>query len=1404
MKPNPLAKANILSKLFFSYISPLLRIANKKKDVTPDDLYDVMPQDSSRYQSEKLLSKWKEQVTKSKNKGKKPSLLKALFLAYGPWYLFLAIGAISEEVLRITQPILLGLLIDYFSLNTEVTKQQAYLYAGLVGLNTLLLALVHAPYYWQIQRLGMNIRVALGTSVYDKVLCLSNKSLQSATVGKVSNIMTSDVNRFDKVFIYLHYLWLGPMEAIIILILLYREISWACLPGYAIMLFLFPTQAWMGKLFSKLRRKTAQFTDKRVAVMTEIITAIRVIKMYAWENAFGKIIQQIRESEVAKIITASYAIGTNLLLSLFGNRLLDVGMIITYALTTEETISASTIFVVVSFCRTLSGSFMRFFPRAMQMASECLVAIDRVEKILLLEEKETGNADDSSDLPDGVHIQAKNVYCKWNEEEAETDTLRDVSFEVKKGQLTAVIGPVGCGKSSLLMSIIKELPIKSGSLKVQGSSSFASQQPWVFSGTVRDNILFGKPFNEDLFKRIIQVCALKRDLELLPDGEETLIGERGVTLSGGQKARINLARALYDEPDIILLDDPLSAVDSEVGRHIFDQCIMGYLANKPRILVTHQLQYLTTADQIIILKDGHIEGKGTLSELNEMGIDFAKLMEEGEEDDEDDIMSLKSAGSARRKKKDKEAEKEKTENVSQKLFKAEEKKRGDVGWSVYGKYFHSGTNWFGIFLMAFFLISTQVIYLLADYWLAVWADLEEARAVNKTDIPEDNLILGYLSPPTETSALIYGLLVVGLMILGLFRGFYCLRVMITASKNLHNKMFIAVVRSPVFFFDTNPTGRIQNRFTKDISIMDDQLPLDFFDVLQLCLQILGVILLNAIINYYTLILILPLLVFFVFLRRYAVNTTRPVKRLDGTARSPVFSHTTASIFGLSTIRAYHKEEQFREKLHYYQDKHTEAWFAYLVVNRWFGLRLDILSFIFTAGVSFASVLASGGLDAGLVGVILNNTIALATIFQYTIRQTALVENEMTSVERVLEYTKLKPEAPVRNSLNRPPSGWPDKGRVTFKDMSLQYSKEAPYILRDISCDIQPKEKVGIVGRTGAGKSSLITALFRFAEPKGDITIDEISCMGLGLHDLRKKLSIIPQDPVLFKGSLRRNLDPFHKYTDEEIWNALKDVQLNHALEERAEKLEMDVGSDGSNFSVGQRQLVCLARAILRKNKILILDEATANVDPRTDALIQDTIRTKFAECTVLTIAHRLNTIMDSDRVMVLDAGELKEFEHPHILLQDKESLFSKLVEQVGKQEASRLADIARESFTKDEVIPLEFDEEINEEGTVVKEEDGVNNEGTTSELADGMEVEGAISEVSENVNDEGALTAEVEDGAESKSDDRSEPVDDDKDKDTTPSEVESVHVKFASEQNEKDGMIKKDEDDSSEDEATQL
>uniref|UniRef100_A0A8B9U939 Cystic fibrosis transmembrane conductance regulator n=1 Tax=Anas zonorhyncha TaxID=75864 RepID=A0A8B9U939_9AVES len=895
-----------------------------------------------------------------------------------------------------------------------------------------------------------------------------------------------------------------------------------------------------------------------------------------------------------------------------------------------------------------------------------------------------------------------------NPQSLETPALQQLSFTVRRGELLAVIGPVGAGKSSLLSAVLGELPKDKGLINVTGRIAYVSQQPWVFSGTVRSNILFDKEYEKEKYEKVLKVCALKKDLELLADGDLTVIGDRGATLSGGQKARVNLARAVYQDADIYLLDDPLSAVDAEVGRHLFEKCICQALHQKISVLVTHQLQYLRAATQILILKDGKMVGKGTYSEFLRSGIDFASLLKKDEEAEQPSVpgtpnlkasrsrtfseSSVWSQDSSVHSMKDGAVEPPPAENALA-AVPEESRSEGKINFKVYRKYFTAGANYFVIFILILFNILAQLNILMnicgmANHQEKLNVTTNGNNGANETEHLDLTFYLG-----------IYAGLTVATILFGIIRSLLVFQVLVNSGQTLHNKMFQAILKAPVLFFDRNPIGRILNRFSKDIGHLDDLLPLTFLDFVQTLLQIFGVVAVAVAVIPWILIPLIPLFILFIFLRRYFLDTSRDIKRLESTTRSPVFSHLSSSLQGLWTIRALKAEERFQKLFDAHQDLHSEAWFLFLTTSRWFAVRLDAICAIFVVVVAFGSLLLAKTLNAGQVGLALSYAITLMGTFQWGVRQSAEVENLMISVERVMEYTDLEREAPWETNKHPPPE-WPSQGMIAFENVNFTYSLDGPLVLRHLSVVIKPKEKqsllhtsesqavgnslwclyVGIVGRTGAGKSSLIAALFRLAEPEGRIWIDKYLTSELGLHDLRKKISIIPQEPVLFTGTMRKNLDPFNEYTDEDLWNALEEVQLKEVVEDLPNKMETQLAESGSNFSVGQRQLVCLARAVLKKNRILIIDEATANVDPRTDEFIQKTIREKFAQCTVLTIAHRLNTIIDSDRIMVLEAGRLKEYGEPYILLQEKDGLFYKMVQQVGKTEAASLFETAKRVY----------------------------------------------------------------------------------------------------------------------------
>uniref|UniRef100_A0A674EUT3 Multidrug resistance-associated protein 4-like n=1 Tax=Salmo trutta TaxID=8032 RepID=A0A674EUT3_SALTR len=1060
----------------------------------------------------------------------------------------------------------------------------------------------------------------LGIFTLIEALCLSSAAMGKTTTGQIVNLLSNDVNKFDEVTIFLHFLWVGPLQAAAVLGLLWVEIGPSCLAGMAVLVILMPTQTMFGRLFSKFRSKTAALTDNRIRTMNEVVSGIRIIKMYAWEKPFSALVNDVRRKEISKIMSSSYLRGLNMA-SFFAASKIIVFITFTVYVLLGNTISASRVFVAVSLYSAVRLTVTLFFPSAIEKLSETRISVRRIK---------------NEGFPNVLYTQGMFLS-------------------------SSPVPPSNFPQSSLLSAILGELPHDKGVLKVKGQLTYASQQPWVFPGTIRSNILFGKALHPQKYEKVLRACALKRDMELLPDGDLTVIGDRGATLSGGQKARVNLARAVYQDADIYLLDDPLSAVDAEVGRHLFEQCICGILKNKPRILVTHQLQYLQAANQILVLKEGHMVARGTYSELQRSGVDFTSLLKREEEGPQAPGVETESRSPCSRTLSQNSvvshtssirSVKDGTEQLPTEPVQTvveESRSEGTIGVGLYVKYLKAGAN----ILVHILMFCVQAAYILQDWWLSCNC--------------HDTLLTCCVGTGLTGATLIFGFA----------RSLVMFNVLVKAAQSLHNRMFNSILRTPVRFFDINPIGRVLNRFSKDIGQLDAALPWTFVDFIQIFLQIIGVVAVAASVIPWILIPLAPLIIIFLFLRRYFLQTSRDVKRLESTTRSPVFSHLSSSLQGLWTIRAFRAEERFQNTFDAYQDLHSESWFLFLVTSRWFAVRLDGMCAVFVTITAFGCLLLRDQVEAGSVGLALSYAVTLMGMFQWGVRQSAEVENMMTSVERVVEYTELESEAPWETQ-KRPPPEWPSQGLITFDRVSFSYSSDGPVVLKDMKAMFRPKEKVGIVGRTGAGKSSLVSALFRLAEPEGRIYIDGVLTSEIGLHDLRQKMSIIPQDPVLFTGTMRKNLDPFSQHTDEDLWNALQEVQLKSVVEELPNKMETVLAESGSNFSVGQRQLVCLARAVLRKNRILIIDEATANVDPRTDELIQKTIRDKFRECTVLTIAHRLNTIIDSDRILVLDAGQIHAYDEPYTLLQNPDGIFFKMVQQTGRQEAVALLQSAKQ------------------------------------------------------------------------------------------------------------------------------
>nr|XP_020747155.1 multidrug resistance-associated protein 4-like [Odocoileus virginianus texanus] len=1281
-------KASCQVFISIRWLNPLFKIGYERK-LKQDDLYSVLPEDRSQHLGEELQGYWNREVLRAKKDAGEPSLMKAIVKCYWKFYFVLGLLTFLEEGTKVVLPIFLGKIISYvenYDPANSAALHEAYGYAAGLSACVLVWAVLHHVYFYHIQRVGMRLRVAVCHMIYRKSLRLSTLAMGKTTTGQIVNLLSNDVNRFDQVTMFLHYLWVGPLQAIAVTAVLWMEIGISCLAGMAVLIFLLLLQSFAGNSFSSLRSETAALTDDRIRTTSEVITGIKTIKMNAWEKSFIDLITRLRRKEISKILTSSYLRGMNLASFFAVSKIMIFVTFITNELL-DNLITASQVFVVVMLIESVRFSSTFYFPMAVEKLSEAVISIQRIKDFLLLEEIPELHPQRPLDGERIVDVQDFTAF--WDEE-SETPTLQELSFTVRPGELLAVIGPVGAGKSSLLHALLGVLPPSQGKVSMHGRIMYVSQQPWVFPGTVRSNILFGKKYKKERYEEVIRVCALEEDLQKLNKGDLTVTGDGGTPLSEGQKARVSLARAVYQDADIYLLDDPLSAVDAGVSRHLFEQCIRQALKEKITILVTHQMQYLKDASQILILKGGKMVARGTYSEFLKSGIDIFSLFEKRNEQSEPSpvlgtptVISeslVQSLQSPRPLLKNAAQEDQDTENI-QVTLPLEDHLEGKVGFKTYKNYFTAGADWPIIILLILVNIAAQVAYSLQDWWLAFCSCNTFYFLFHRANVQSDLYFRRYVKEDEVVVFVlnwylrVYSGLTVSAVLFGITRSLLIFYILVNSSRTLHNKMLEAILRAPVLFFNTNPIGRILNRFSKDIGHMDDLLPLIFLDFIQTFLLVIGVVVVMVAAIPWTAIPVIPLGIIFFFLRRYFLETSRDVKRLECTTRSPVFSHLASSLRGLWTIRAYKAEQKFQELFDAHQDLHSEAWFLLLMTYRWLAVYLDVICAIFVTVIVFGALILVETLDAGHVGLVLSLTITLTSMFQWCIRQSVEVENMMISVERVIEYTDLVKEAPWELEY-RPPPSWPHEGEIYFNNVNFRHKLDGPLILRNVYAAFYPGRKYGIVGRTGAGKSSLIAALFRLSEPEGDICIDDILTVHIGLHDLRKKMSVALQEPVLFTGTMRKNLDPFNEHTDKELWNALEEVQFKESIEGLPAEMNTELAESGLNLSVGQKQLVCLARAILRKNQILIIDKATSYVDPRTDELIQKKIRERFAQCTVLTIAHRLRTVIDCERILVLDSGTQKECSLPYFLLQDRNSLFYKMVQQVGEAEAAVLTKMA--------------------------------------------------------------------------------------------------------------------------------
>ncbi|XP_067123850.1 ATP-binding cassette sub-family C member 4-like [Centruroides vittatus] len=1277
-KTNPYDSAGVFSRLFFCWLFPLL-IKGKKRWLQEDDLYETSRYHSSEYLGNILQKEWDKELMK-----KNPNLRNALLRFIGWKYLLLSLlPIIQETILTPIQAYLLGLLVNYFDHRSRENDLTGYLSATGFCVLSMMFSFTGLSHFIISEVLGMKIKVALSTVIYRKAIRLSNSSLAKSNIGQMVTLLANDITKFYYNLFSMAYVIANPLIVIVTVAVLWQYFEWTILPGISVVFVYVTIQFLLGKLYSKLRLKTVKMGDERLNLLNEMIAGMRLIKMSTWEKPYASLVENTRKKEVRNVKASLYVRGISFALAYSSSKLFSCLTFLTFFFTGGQ-LTAQMVFVNMILSVCIFRSIFSTFSMAVTQFAEIFISLKRLQEFLLLREKDNGaiTIEIEKQRLTSNGIWMKNITAAWNKNG--DPTLKGISLNVKPGELLAVVGSVGSGKTSLLMSILREIPISSGELSVKGKIAYASQEAWLFYGTIRENILFGETFHEEKYRKILHITALEKDIKLFSKKDLTRVGEKGVIMSGGQKARINLARALYLDADIYILDDPLSAVDIPVASHIFEKCIMEYLSEKICILVTHHIHFLKFVNKILVLKEGNCEAIGDYnkiinSEIN-LGIsakDESSMENEKEvssktfDDKELSICSVEKAAAVD------DAEKE-NERISKEL------KEKSFGLSSYKAYVNAGAGFFFKMMIILMLVVSQAVLQGSDFWLSKWIKDETDYQENSTGRNFSDSKAEDILEIRQRNVYVYCALILASFVFTVISVSLFYEMSIVASINLHKNMLRCIIRVPISFLDTNPIGKILNRFSKDIMSVDEMLSFVFQDVTRKSVNLLSMIVIQAIISPYLLIFSSFISVVFYFIWTIHNRVLKSLKHLEGKSRSPVFSHLSSSLYGITTIRAFKVENNFKNVFNNCQDKHTATWFLYVALNGWIAVWGHLICFVnLVIIVVILNVVLTSDNAGSMVGLALTYATLILMSYPWLIRQASELDYQMNSVSRILNYSKLKSEAAYESPPEKQlPAEWPDKGEIDFDDVSLQYTKDKNTVLNNLTFHVNPGEKIGIVGRTGAGKSSLTACLFRMTEPTGKITIDGIVTKDIGLRDLRSKISIIPQDPVLFTGPLRRNIDPFNEYSEKMLWQVMEDVQLKEVIGKLPGGLDTNLTEGGRNFSVGQKQLICLSRAVLRKNKILVMDEASSNIDNVTDSLIQKIIREKFLTCTVLTVAHRPNTVIDSDRIMVLDTGRIQEFDHPYVLLKNTNGAFYNLVKNTGRMGMKELYRIAKSNYFK--------------------------------------------------------------------------------------------------------------------------
>ncbi|CAM0141904.1 hypothetical protein VKS41_004394 [Umbelopsis sp. WA50703] len=1386
---SPVTVSSCFSFIYFSWVTPLISMSNRGKQLDPEDL----PTLPNTYRGRNIFYLFK------KNRGQRlfSRLVKANLAGLTVQVTTSMAGAILYYAPPFVMNQLLILITDIKKDNAEKDFSrisEGYIYVFMLFLLSAVIGLLTAQtWYWGASSVQVRTKAMVNIDVYSKTLrrreiaAASGEDLSkdqeetaakddskeegekkedvSSSTGTIVNLMSTDSNRISEFFTWWFVFMEAPIELAIGIYFLYSLLGVSSLLGLLVMVFTLPLTHFNAKIFSKTQDKLMETRDRRVALMNEILQGVRQIKFFAWEKKWEEKILVRRNQELDQLkLTFLLEVGFNLLW--LGSPLL-VTIVSFWAYTKLEgnELTAATAFTAIAVFNELRFA-LNVLPEAFIESLQFWISVKRVQTYLDEPEIDSPppidmsvpsrialsnatvtwpsvaeNAQKQVEPQSGVNSSASSTTAK----NGEGFILKDIDIEFPNGELSIICGSTGSGKTLLMLSLLGETTILNGEAHcprqpvaddldedgtiqaaipdkdwiLEHSVAYVSQTAWLQNATIRDNIVFGLPFNRKRYFAVLRACALERDLSILEDGDQTEIGEKGITLSGGQKARVALARAVYSRAKNVFMDDVLSAVDAHTARHLYDQCLTGPLMKtRTRILITHYVRLCASgASQLAFIKGGVIKLSGDPAKLRQTG-ELNEVFEEEEKEHKEEALAEEGSSSTaesvetiiENEAEDEDEDAEVDKKKAKVLVEEETRATGMVKLRLYALYVNSAGSIFYWLLVVIAFIGTRSLAMGEAWWVKEWTQSYQTRSEDNensssltlmnmapmsfNDFGANARVMAHNSPSNTFHTLseiaqpehdlnyylgIYVLIITVQIFISASRFALVYFGSLRASRTLYLELLRRVFRAPLRFFDTTPVGRILNRFSKDFETIDSSIPNDFAFFMQQMLNTVSIIILISFVLPVFAIPMIVISIIYILIGRLFVSASREFKRMESVTRSPIFTHFTETIVGATTIRAFGTSKQFLQRMIELSDINSRPYNNVWVVNRWVSVRFSTLGALINAMTALAIILNLDYIDASLAGMCISFTLNFTDQMFWAVRRYTSLELSFNAVERVVEFMEMDQEAPAIVE-PRPPASWPTDGQIEVKDLQIRYAADLDPVLHGISFSIKGREKIGVVGRTGSGKSTLALSFFRFVEAsQGSIVIDGIDISKIGTEDLRSNLTVIPQDPTLFSGTLRSNLDPFDQFEDTDIFESLRRVHLLPASDDEQalidedanintnvfRNLESPVSEGGKNFSQGQRQLLCLARALLKRCRIVFMDEATASVDFKTDEAIQHTIATEFADCTILCIAHRLLTVVEYDRILVLDHGKILEFASPYELIKDPESAFHKMCKNSG-------------------------------------------------------------------------------------------------------------------------------------------